>query len=253
MLRRFTLVAYAAALLAFSSPARAQSPADLDDNAHFLVMGDSLSAGEGALPATQGYAYLLYSAGIFSPVLNTTFASAAMPGATSEQVLKFEAPLAAQSGFLFPSPPDDKRAKNPARIIVMTVGGNDLLTLIDPTKDPAVVIGNFAANMSQLLASLCRFPNARIYVGNLYEIRNFPVSTTAAVLAFNKALADVVGAVNAQGLVCPGNVKVADVYSQFLGDQRDLLLINRRGADKFEVHPTNAGHRAMARAFFLAR
>jgi hypothetical protein len=48
-------------------------------------------------------------------------------------------------------------------------------------------------------------------------------------------------------------VKVADVYSQFLGDQRALLLINRPGADKFEVHPSDAGHRAIEPAFILAK
>ena len=41
---------------------------------------------------------------------------------------------------------------------------------------------------------------------------------------------------------------VADVYSAFAG-RTGLLLVERNGAGQFEVHPTNAGHRAIAAAF----
>ena len=45
--------------------------------------------------------------------------------------------------------------------------------------------------------------------------------------------------------------ELADVYSEFSG-RTGLLLIERNGAGQFEVHPTNAGHRAMAAAFEAA-
>ncbi|MDH4195133.1 MAG: SGNH/GDSL hydrolase family protein, partial [Nitrospirota bacterium] len=44
------------------------------------------------------------------------------------------------------------------------------------------------------------------------------------------------------------NVPVADVFSAFEG-RNGLRLIQRNGADQFEVHPSNAGHRAIAKAF----
>ena len=44
---------------------------------------------------------------------------------------------------------------------------------------------------------------------------------------------------------------VADVYGAFK-DRSGLLLIERHGAGQYEVHPTNAGYRAMARAFEAA-
>ena len=43
-------------------------------------------------------------------------------------------------------------------------------------------------------------------------------------------------------------VPVADFYGSFDG-QKGLLLIDRHGASPLEIHPTNAGHRAMAEAF----
>jgi hypothetical protein len=59
------------------------------------------------------------------------------------------------------------------------------------------------------------------------------------------------GVVNeiSQVTVCLDNViRVADVYNAFLG-RRGLLLIERPGAAPNEVHPTKAGHAAIARAF----
>jgi lysophospholipase L1-like esterase len=257
MFKRFSFVICAAASLTFATASLAQSRNDLDEHTRILALGDSLTAGIGAMPATEGYAYLLYRDGVYDRVANTNFANAAMPGATSDEVLKFETPLATQAGFLLPPIPDEATPHNPPRIVVMTVGGNDLLSLFNPLADAATAIAKFSANMVGVFAQLCRIPNTRIYAGNMYNINTFPappsVPVGQIVNAFNKALADVVTAVNAGGAICPNNVKVADVYSQFLGDQSALLLINRKGADKFEVHPTNAGHRAIERAFILAK
>lgn len=235
---------------------RRHAPWILNDNTHLLALGDSLTAGYGAFPVTQGYAYLLYRDGVYDHPANTSFASSAVPGATSAQVLNFETPLAVSAGFLA-QPAPGVTTKSPRRIVVMTVGGNDLIALLaqpNPT-DPALVqatIKSFAANLAATIPQLCTFANIRIYIANLYDIRNFPIRITEVVLAFNGALQQVVDGLNRAG-VCPNNVKIADVYSQFLGDQRGLLLINRPGADKFEVHPSDAGYRAMERAFIVAR
>ena len=57
-------------------------------------MGDSLAAGFGAIPVTQGDAYLLYREGTFDVMTNTSFANAGMPKATSGDVLAFQVPEA---------------------------------------------------------------------------------------------------------------------------------------------------------------
>ena len=224
-------------LLGFSI-AHADPPAALADNTRYLAMGDSLTAGYGAMPATEGYAYLLYKQGVYDSIPNTLFANVAIPGATSQHVLDFQVPLATQAGFH----PD---------VITMTVGGNDLFTILGGA-DPTTVILGFQANLVAILSTLCvALPDTRIYVGNLYVIQNFPVPVETAVQYFNQTVAGVAAFANATA--CGGRVKVADVYSAFLGSQEGLLLINRHGAGPAEAHPTNAGYRAMAKAFIAAR
>ena len=42
--------------------------------------------------------------------------------------------------------------------------------------------------------------------------------------------------------------KVVDVFSAFEG-RKGLLLIEKNGAERLQVHPTNAGYRVMTKAF----
>ena len=115
-----------------------------------LALGDSLTAGYGATPMTNGYAYLLYKDGVYDTMTNTSFADAAVPGATSAQVLDFQVPLALQTGYQ-------------PEVIVMTVGGNDLLTILNGA-DPTKVINAFAANLTGILGQISRRPpNSNIY------------------------------------------------------------------------------------------
>jgi lysophospholipase L1-like esterase len=221
-----------------SAPVWAEQPWTLDDNTRYLALGDSLTAGYGAIPVTDGYAYVLYRQGIYDSVPNTTFANAAMPGATSSQVLDYQVPLATQSGF-------------GPNVVTMTVGGNDLLAILNGAE-PQQVLAAFQGNLVAILMQLClSLPEARLYVGNLYAIRDFPVATEQVVLAFNQVVAGVAGFVNVNA--CTNRIKVADLYAEFSGQQDGLLLINRNGAGQFEIHPTNAGYRAIAKAFIAAQ
>lgn len=225
-------------VLVISATAQAEQPWTFENNTRYLAMGDSLTAGRGAIPSTQGYAYLLYQQGIYDTMSNTSFANAAIPSATSQQVLSFQVPSATQTGF---SP----------HVITMTVGGNDILAILNGAPVPQV-LQSFQGNLSSILVQLCTLlPNTRIYLGNLYSIHNFPVSTEQVVDAFNQVVAGVVSSLNTT--VCTGKIKVADVFAAFSGSQQGLLLINRNKAGQFEVHPSNAGHRAMARAFIRAK
>lgn len=70
--------------IALSGAAQAQQPWTFGNNTKFLALGDSLTAGYGASPVTNGYAYQLYQRGVYDSMHNTTFANAAVPGATSQ-------------------------------------------------------------------------------------------------------------------------------------------------------------------------
>ncbi len=215
----------AALLLPFG--VSAEVPWQFADNTRYMAMGDSLAAGYGAVPATQGYAYLLYKEGVFDKIPNTLLSNVGLIGATSQDVLDKQVPLA-----IDPFVPT---------VITLTVGGNDLASILTGA-DPATVLGNFQANLTNILFQLrTELPEAEIYVSNLYDIPEIPMATPV-VLLFNGIV---------DGVASAFGVPVADVFSAFEG-KKGLRLIQRNGADQFEVHPSNAGHRAMAKAFKAA-
>ena len=202
----------------------AEVPWQFADNTRYMAMGDSLVAGYGAIPATQGYAYLLYKEGVFDKIPNTLLSNVGLIGATSQDVLDKQVPLA-----IDPFVPT---------VITLTVGGNDLASILTGA-DPATVLGNFQANLTNIFFQLrTALPEAKIYVSNLYDIPEIQMATEI-VLLFNGIV---------EGVASGFQVPVADVFSAFEG-RKGLRLIQRNGADQYEVHPSNAGHRAIAKAF----
>lgn len=227
---RSSLFALMLSLLPMAAGADAQHRHEADQGVipstavRYMALGDSLAAGYKALPATKGYVYLLYQSGVIDRLNNTLFCNAGVPGATSRHVLDHQVPQATQ---VFR--PD---------VITLTVGGNDLLSILEG-GDPNVALAQFQANFIQILARLrAELPQARIYVSNLYTIPQIP-GADQVVPVFNQIVSQVAAAFG---------VPVADVYGAFLG-KKGLLLIERRGASPTEVHPTNAGYRVMAEAF----
>ncbi len=203
--------------------AQAELSWQLDQHTRYMALGDSIAAGYGAVPATQGYVYLLYQAGVFDTVQNTLFCNAAVPGATSRDVLDYQVP---QVSLFHPN------------VITLTVGGNDLLAIMKGA-DPEQVLNNFALNFQQILYLLrTTLPNARIYISNQYSIPEI-VGSDEIVPVFNGIVARIAQAFG---------VQVADVSSAFEG-REGLLLIERHDAAPDQVHPTNAGYRAIADAF----
>jgi len=218
------VVALVAAMLPGSVVA--DVPWTFGDDTRFMAMGDSLTAGYGAVPATRGFAYQLYLDGSIDTVPDTLFTNAAVPGATSQDILDHQVPMAV--------------TRFHPHVITLTVGGNDLLGILNG-EDPGVVLATFQENLFQILATLrAELPEAKIVVGNLYEP---PVPGADQIVpVFNQILAGVAGSLG---------VSVADVHGAFHG-RSGLLLVERNGSDAFQVHPTNAGYRVMADAFSAA-
>jgi lysophospholipase L1-like esterase len=212
------------AVLLGPAAAHAELPWQFDQHTRYMALGDSLAAGYGAVPATEGYVYLLYRSGVFDTAPNTLLTDAGVIGATSQQVLTYQVPQAIE-------------AFHPT-VITITVGGNDLAEIL-AGADPNVVLNTFQTNLTQILQALrAGLPDAQIYINNLYTVPEIP-GADQIVPVFNLIVAQVAGAFG---------VSVADVYSAFLG-KPGLLLIERHGAYQFEVHPTNAGYRVMEQAF----
>lgn len=216
--------------LLFPLASSAELPWQLSEHTRYLALGDSLAAGYGAVPATEGYVYRLYESGVFDWPPNTLLSNAAVPAMTSLDVLDHQAPQAIKAL----QPHDGVHAT----FITLTVGGNDLLRILNG-EDPGIVLTEFQLNLAQILGTLsAALPNTGIYVSNLYTIPQIP-GADDIVPVFNAIVAGVAGAFG---------VPVADVYGAFLG-KKGLLLIEKHGADPLEVHPSNAGHRAIAKAF----
>jgi len=206
----------------------------------YMSLGDSLAAGYKAQPATKGFAYQLYLKQVFGSTPDTAFDNAAVPGARSSDVLQFQIP---QVALFDPT------------VVTISVGGNDLLTLLaapDPNTVVAV-LGAFGANLTAILENLCiEMPiNGEIYLNNLYTIPEIPGADFIVPL-FNSAMSDVVASARTPTSACAGRkIAIADVYNAFLG-QQGLLLIERylkRGIEVIEVHPTNKGYRVMEDAY----
>lgn len=220
-------------VLGAAMPAAAELPWQFAEHTRYMALGDSLTAGYGAIPQTNGYAYVLYKTGAVDRVPNTLFTNSAVPGVTSGEVMNHQVPQAA----IFK--PD---------VVTLTVGGNDLLTILEGT-DPYVVLAQYGGNLANILVSLCTTsaPGVQIYVGNLYSVPlPIPQDVDAVVVEFNNVVEGVVSQIQSIGLGC--SIEVADLYGAFQG-QSGLLLIERNKAYYLEIHPTNAGYRVIAEAF----
>ena len=195
-----------------------------EDNTRYMALGDSLSAGYGANPSTRGFVYTLVETGAFERQNNLLLSNAGVIGATSRHVLDYQVPQALEAFR-----PD---------VITITMGGNDLERILNG-EDSSTILWEFQQNLQDVLFSLrTGLPDCRIYVANLYTIPEIPGADYVVPL-FNNIVAATAAAFS---------VPVADLYSEFLG-QEALLLIYRKDAFEYEVHPSNAGHRAIADAF----
>ncbi len=151
-----------------TTSARAELPWQFAQHTRYMALGDSLAAGYGAIPATQGYVYLLYQENVFDTAPNTLLTNSGVIGATSQHVLDHQVPQACQ-------------AFQPT-VVTIDVGGNDLLAILGGV-DPTTVLNAFGNNFAAILATLrrCLQNGVPIYAANLYN--PFPDNPLAEFLA----------------------------------------------------------------------
>jgi len=244
--RVLTVSVAAIAVLSRGAAPFAQTPPVNGDTAtRYLALGDSLPAGYKVLPVTNAYPYLLYQTGAFDVVPHTLFANAAVPGATSSDLLHHQVPqaaiAAADGGFV----PD---------YVTVTIGGNDLLSILHfvqthPPSDvlpfASAVLSQYGANLFMALAQLhAALPGAKFYVANQYALPQIEALVPLAaplIASFNDTVQQVVSAF-------PNSAYLVDVHAAFLG-RHDLLLAERPGGSPFETHVTEVGQRVMAHTF----
>jgi lysophospholipase L1-like esterase len=219
--------------LLVTAPAWAQYWTSFADNTRYMALGDSLSAGYGAHPATQGFVYQLYQSGVIDKVNNLLLCNVGVPNAMSADVLAFQVPMVP---LFFAKTGEGVTYR---KVITLTVGGNDLLL---GEAGVYTIIANLPKILGQIALS---FPFAHVYVSNIYDPGLGPEVATLVQFA-NSVIAQVVQGFNSQPLETP--VTLVDIFSAFQG-RSGLLLAERRGAEPGQVHPTNAGYGVMAKTF----
>lgn len=236
-------------------PARGSTQISFTKSVYYVAMGDSVPAGEGALPTTHGYPYQLYDRGVFGQKPQTFFSNIALKGSRSWDLRDHQVP---QVLCAVGTPPD---------VVTITSGANDIFA--GDTNIPAVAqrvveaVDLLLNNGTGLVNATVTDPfsgapcpalsNVTILVSNYYRIPH-PVPQVAALLdqalqAFDQALRFGLQAVP----VPPGSrVAIVDLYSASEG-RTGLVLIERRlgfsGPLAFDPHPTNLGHTFIAQQF----
>ena len=248
-----------AALVISLAPAAAQAQINFEKTGYYAAMGDSVAAGEGAMPVTNGYAYRLYDHGTFGQKQATDFSNLAVRGARSWE---FRDHQVAQ--LLCAQP-----AQRPT-VVTITVGANDFLkgdtnivgialrvreginrllnngtglvsqTVVDPRNGAACPA---LANVTILVSNYASIPHPDPYLNALFD---------NVLSGFDQALRGVLASVNVPS---GSRLAVVDVYTPSIGRQ-GLLLIQRQfgytGGLDFDAHPTNEGHAFIAAQFAAA-
>lgn len=248
-----------AALSVAVLPAAANAQINFQKTDYYVAMGDSVAAGEGAMPVTNGYAYRLYDQGVFGQTQQMDFSNVAIRGARTWEFRDFQVPQVLCSAT----------ALRPT-VITITVGANDFLrgdtNVLGMASRVVEGINKLLNNGTPLVADPVLDPatgqpcpalsNVTILVSNYYSIPHPDPIVNAlldsALSGFDQALRFLLASLP---VPAGSRVVLVDLYTPSL-ERQGLVLIQRRlgfsGPFAFEVHPTNAGHTFIATRFAAA-
>ena len=247
----------ALAMLAFTAilaPSLAAAQTSVPKNGYYVGLGDSVAAGEGALPVTAGYVYDLYHGGVFGRMQEMHFSNAALRGARSWDLRNHQVSQVICAEI-----------EQRPTVVTITAGANDFLkgdqdivSIAWRVADSVNVLlnNNRGPVASPVLDPVTQTPcraldRVTILVSNYYSIPH-PVPQVFALLdtalqGFDQALRFWLQFVP----VPPGStVAVVDLYTPSLG-RRGLVhrTVNPEDPMDFDVHPTNLGHLFIAKQF----
>lgn len=262
----FTVVV---ALVGCLAPCAAFAQINFEKTGYYLSLGDSIAAGEGALPVTHGFVYQLYDQGVFGRTQEMDFSNIAIKGVTSDEVQALQVPEA-----LCIQPP---RIGVAPSVMTLTAGANDFFIFIASQVTPPTpsdiqaaadaIAGKVANVVRSLVFGMPGLPGycaqngiagIRVLVSNYYSFNhpdpqiNFLLNL--AIQTFSTGLQTRIAQIqfDIQAAGKTARVGFVDTFSAMEG-RRGLLLIEKRngftGGFDFEIHPTNAGHTVIAQEF----
>ena len=221
----------------FANAATMAGPGDA-----YLALGDSVAAGIGASrPSERGYAAILggYLDSLSGSPLQRI--DLAMPGATSASLVTGDQMSRALS--LIAAARRDRSRISP---ITLTIGANDLLQAAPDTQSRTAALQGVSANLRGILSRLREAtrdgtgrPNADLVVTGYYDPTESPTPVPETDGWWLRELNQTI-AREAQR----GGALWVDVAAVFRGHERDLTWYPS------DIHPTNAGHLAIANAIW---
>lgn len=242
------------------APTLALAQVNFTKHSYYIGMGDSVAAGEGAMPVTNGYVYRLYDDSAFGKKQEMDFSNMAIRGARSWDLRDHQAPQ------VLCAEPEQRPT-----VVTITAGANDFFRndpdVVSSAQRVAQAVDLLLNNDGVLSPNLgatpvfdpvtnqrCRaLQNVTILVSNYYNIPH-PVPAVfqlldAAVQGFNQALSSWL-----QAVVVPtgSRIAVVDLYTPSLGRQGLVTIQRRLGYNEpfdFDIHPTNLGHTFIASEF----
>lgn len=196
---------------------------------HYTAVGDSLTFGMGALPG-GGFVPLYRRMAEEHLQKFVAYENLGINGLTSEEL--YERLL---------RDPLFKRHLNNADLITISIGGNDLIRAVKaggnrPERDRLEkALDRCQRNISGCLSVISRLKSGKsqpyvIRAVGLYNPYPSWSEATEYVTRFNRYLF---------GLANGGYLGIADVYSRFVGREREMLSFDG-------IHPSSKGHRVIA-------
>lgn len=220
---------------------------------YYVGMGDSVAAGTGGGPDTNGYVYRLYDNGTFGKTKLTALSNVAIRGARSWELLQNQVPQ------VLCTEPDQRPT-----VVTITAGANDffrgdfdvfgIASRVVAAID--LLLNNSLPVLDPVTGQPCRaLENVTILVSNYYSIPHPDPAVFAQLDALLHGF-DQVLRLLLPGVSVPDGSRVAlvDLYTPSLG-RHGLVMIEKRlgfpgpGPFDFDPHPTIAGHNFIAKEF----
>ncbi len=198
----------------------------------YVSLGDSLAVGVGSSdPRERGYAPIYRGILEEETGRDVRLVQLGVSGETSESFLSSTDPQLARA--------ETALRKNPGAIVTLSLGGNDLLRVADGTEaEREAALDRYAKNLDRILKSLknASDPEPRITVLALYNPApgSFTDEWAGRLNETIRAIAEKNGAAVAAG------------DEAFRGHETEYAHHARY---PWDIHPTDRGHEALARAF----
>ncbi len=198
----------------------------------YVSLGDSLAVGDGSSDLRErGYAPIYRRILEEETGRDVRLVQLGVKGETSESFLSGTDPQLARAEAVL--------RENPGTIVTLSLGGNDLLRVADGTDaEREAALARYAENLERILKNLGSASDPEPCVSVLALYNPIPVGFTEEwVGRLNETIREVAGR---------NGVAVAAADEAFRGHEAEYAFHARY---PWNIHPTDRGHEALARAF----